>query len=93
MNIFNLEVIDAIAQGWPGYTESVLEGVFLEIRVDDKNERRVYNEFLEGILPEKFKICDYSHIVLKVRNDDTEFGLRKIDDYIWVAKRAIIKHR
>lgn len=91
INIFDLEVLDATAQGRPGYFESELNEIQLEIQLSYE-DRRILSEFLDGILPQKFGIWDHSHAILRVSNDDTEFGLKLIDCTMWVGKKATIKH-
>lgn len=90
LNLFDLEVIDAITQSDSEWYDSNLEDVILEFHIED-HELKVYNEFFEERLRKQFGIHDYSHLILKVENDGTEFGLKIVDQTVWVAKEALIK--
>jgi len=90
-NIFDLEILDATAQGQPGWYESGVNGTLLEIQISS-DDRRVLNEFFDGALRQEFNITDYSHLILRVSNNENEFGLKIIDHTMWVAQQAIIEH-
>ena len=91
INIYDLEVLDVTAQGQPGWYESGLEDYLMEIQIDH-SEQKIYSKFFDETIRQRFKITDYSHLILRVENDGTEFGLKIIDQTVWVAKKANIKH-
>ena len=91
INIYELEVLDATAQGQPGWYESQISGTLLEIRLNP-DDRRVLDEFFNETLRQQFNIADYSHLILRVSNNENEFGLKIDDHMMWVAQQAIIEH-
>ena len=91
INIFEIEVIDATSQEQPGWYDSSLSGTLLEIQISSE-DRRVLNEFFDGTLRQRFGITDYSHLILRVSNNENKFGLKIVDHTMWIAHQATIEH-